>query len=243
MRATALSRQKVKTHTPLTRAVCYVLGMLILAVGLTLTAETHLGASALTAIPFVLSLRFPISFANATLIFFSIYVAVQLVLTRDRRMVIPILLQLPLSVLFTRVMHVAQDTIDVEAFPFPARLGFLALAIVFTGIGAAMTLKMKLIPNPGDGFVQTLAEKSGKPLGTTKNVVDIISVCTAALLSLLFMGRLEGVGIGSVMAMLGVGRVIALYNKLTKSIQLNPQPQETEESEDGQNPWQKRQLP
>ena len=55
----------------------------------------------------------------------------------------------------------------------------LALAIVFTGIGAAMTLKMKLIPNPGDGFVQTLAEKTGKPLGTMKNIVDIVSVCTA----------------------------------------------------------------
>ena len=31
--------------------------MLILAIGLTLTAETRLGASALTAIPFVVSLR------------------------------------------------------------------------------------------------------------------------------------------------------------------------------------------
>ena len=209
--------------------------MLILAIGLTLTAETRLGASALTAIPFVVSLRFPISFANATLGLFLIYVAVQLVVTRDRRTLVLTLLQLPLSVLFTGVMHIAQDAIEVEAFPLPARLGFLALAIVFTGIGAAMTLKMKLIPNPGDGFVQTLAEKTGKPLGTMKNIVDIVSVCTAALLSLLCMGKLEGVGIGSVMAMLGVGRVIALYNNLTKNIQLEPQPQETEESEERQH--------
>ena len=164
-----------------------------------------------------------------------IYVAVQLVVTRDRRTLVLTLLQLPLSVLFTGVMHIAQDAIEVEAFPLPARLGFLALAIVFTGIGAAMTLKMKLIPNPGDGFVQTLAEKTGKPLGTMKNIVDIVSVCTAALLSLLCMGKLEGVGIGSVMAMLGVGRVIALFNNLTKNIQLEPQPQETEESEERQH--------
>ena len=71
--------------------------------------------------------------------------------------------------------------------------------------------------------------------GTMKNIVDIVSVCTAALLSLLCMGKLEGVGIGSVMAMLGVGRVIALYNNLTKNIQLEPQPQETEESEERQH--------
>lgn len=235
MRETVQPQQSLKTHTPLTRAICYVLGMLILAVGLTLTAKTRLGASALTAIPFVVSLRFPISFANATLVLFSIYVAVQLILTRDRRTLVPTLLQLPLSVLFTGVMHIAQGAIEVEAFPLPARLGFLALAIVFTGIGAAMTLKMNLIPNPGDGFVQTLAEKTGKSLGTMKNIVDIVSVCTAALLSLLCMGKLEGVGIGSVMAMLGVGRVITLYNNLTKNIQLESQPQETEESVERQH--------
>ena len=235
MRAAIHPRQSLKTHNRLTRVICYVLGMLILAIGLTLTAETRLGASALTAIPFVVSLRFPISFANATLGLFLIYVAVQFVVTRDRRTLVLTLLQLPLSVLFTGVMHIAQDAIEVEAFPLPARLGFLALAIVFTGIGAAMTLKMKLIPNPGDGFVQTLAEKTGKPLGTMKNIVDSVSVCTAALLSLLCMGKLEGVGIGSVMAMLGVGRVIALYNNLTKNIQLEPQPQETEESEERQH--------
>ena len=133
MRAAIHPRQSLKTHNRLTRVICYVLGMLILAIGLTLTAETRLGASALTAIPFVVSLRFPISFANATLGLFLIYVAVQFVVTRDRRTLVLTLLQLPLSVLFTGVMHIAQDAIEVEAFPLPARLGFLALAIVFTG--------------------------------------------------------------------------------------------------------------
>ena len=164
MRAAIHPRQSLKTHNRLTRVICYVLGMLILAIGLTLTAETRLGASALTAIPFCgIPPVSPISLCKCHLgPFFLIYVAVQLVVTRDRRTLVLTLLQLPLSVLFTGVMHIAQDAIEVEAFPLPARLGFLALAIVFTGIGAAMTLKMKLIPNPGDGFVQTLAEKTGK---------------------------------------------------------------------------------
>ena len=150
--------------------------------------------------------------------FFLIYVAVQFVVTRDRRTLVLTLLQLPLSVLFTGVMHIAQDAIEVEAFPLPARLGFLALAIVFTGIGAAMTLKMKLIPNPGDGFVQTLAEKTGKPLGTMKNIVDIVRpLATAARWSLAsVMGKLGGCGDGSVMAMLGVGRSLRCTTILQK---------------------------
>lgn len=37
------------------------------------------------------------------------------------------------------------------------RLGVLMLALIFTGIGAAMSLSMRLVPNPGDGLVQVLA--------------------------------------------------------------------------------------
>lgn len=40
MRAAIHPRQSLKTHNRLTRVICYVLGMLILAIGLTLTAET-----------------------------------------------------------------------------------------------------------------------------------------------------------------------------------------------------------
>ena len=44
----------------------------------------------------------------------------------------------------------------------------LAAGIILTGIGAAMSLDMRLIPNPGDGIVQALADCFIKPVGLTK---------------------------------------------------------------------------
>ena len=49
------------------------------------------------------------------------------------------------------------------------RFLFLLLAIVLTGVGAAMSLNMRLIPNPGDGIVQAIADTIHKSVGFTKN--------------------------------------------------------------------------
>lgn len=203
-------------HSTAMRVALYALGMTLLAIGLTLTAETELGTSPLTSIAFVLAAYTNISFSDMTFLVFCIYIAVQLVLRFKKEKMVFILLQIPLSVAFTQVMRITQGLIDIGGCTTAARLLFLLIAIALTGTGAAMTIKMRLIPNPGDGIVHALSQFLGKPLGTTKNLFDIASVCMAAILSLLLMNRLVGVGTGSVIAMLGVGRVITLYNKATR---------------------------
>lgn len=58
-----------------------------------------------------------------------------------------------------------------------AGIAVLAAGIILTGIGAAMSLDMRLIPNPGDGIVQALADCFKKPVGLTarfKNTHEII---------------------------------------------------------------------
>lgn len=51
--------------------------------------------------------------------------------------------------------------------------GVLVLALTFTGVGAAMSLSMRLVPNPGDGLVQVLADTFGIDTGLMKNCVDV----------------------------------------------------------------------
>jgi len=97
----------------------------------------------------------------------------------------------------------------------PSRILFLILAIILTGIGAALSLNARIIPNPGDGIVQALADLSGKSIGFTKNCVDIICVLSTCLLGLFFRHTLIGIGIGTLLAMIGVGRVIAIFNHFT----------------------------
>lgn len=91
------------------------------------------------------------------------------------------------------------------------------MAIICTGVGAAMSLSMQFVPNPGDGIVQALAGKFNKSVGLTKNVFDCLSVCITLCISLIFAHTILGIGIGTVIAVLGVGRVIALFHHMFES--------------------------
>lgn len=203
------------------RLLSYTFGMMILAVGLTLTAETGLGTSPLTSIAYVLSAIFHRSFPDMTLVMFCLFVVGEIALeqTRSVQRIAALLLQIPVSLLFTRVMHLVQRMIDISQCSLPVRFLCLLAAIVLTGVGAAMTLRANLIPNPGDGIVRAIATRADKPLGTVKNVFDISNVLVAGALSLGVLHSFVGVGVGSVLAMLGVGRVIAAYTAMWRRFQ------------------------
>ena len=92
----------------------------------------------------------------------------------------------------------------------------LILALILTGIGAAMSLNMRIIPNPGDGVVQAIADCIHKSVGFTKICFDVFNVTVTICISLLCRGHLIGIGIGTVCAVIGVGRTIAVFNHFTK---------------------------
>lgn len=79
-----------------------------------------------------------------------------------------------------------------------------------------MSLNMRLVPNPGDGIVQAIADTIRRSVGFTKNCFDLFNIVLTTIISLLFAGHLVGVGVGTVVAVVGVGRVIALFNHFTQ---------------------------
>lgn len=91
-----------------------------------------------------------------------------------------------------------------------------ALGILLTGIGAAMTVDIMLIPNPGDGIVNSISIRSKKELGLCKNCFDLGCVICSLAIGLLFGNAILGVGLGTLLSMLSVGRVFAIFNHMTK---------------------------
>lgn len=108
----------MKTKENRCRICIYILGLIILALGLTLNTKA------------------------------------------DSRMILLMdVLQLPLSLVFTRFLNLFSKLIpDVQtdgksvAAALGIKLAVLALALILTGIGAALSLNMRIVPNPGDGI-------------------------------------------------------------------------------------------
>ena len=72
------------------------------------------------------------------------------------------------------------------------------------------------IINPGDGIVQAIADCIHRSVGFTKNCFDVLNVTITIVISLVCTGRLHGIGIGTVLAVILVGRTIAVFNHFTK---------------------------
>ena len=225
------------------RILFYVIGLLVLALGLTLNTKTGLGVSPIISVAYSISEIFDHNFGNMTLALYSLFVVIEMILhlIRSRKyakisggalshagktdlklILLMDFLQIPLSLIFTRFLNVFSAVIpnlysdrQSTAGEMAVRVAFLIIAIILTGIGAAMSINMRIVPNPGDGIVQAIADTIHKSVGFTKNCFDLTNITITICISLTFSGHLVGIGVGTVLAMVGVGRTIAVFNHFT----------------------------
>lgn len=197
------------------RWVYYLFGMLVLALGLTLNTKSDLGSSPIISISYTLSFLCDISFADLTLLLYVLFVFLEFILKgRNRRWTD--ILQIPLSIVFTRFVGLFSNLFDFSGCSIAVRFMVLLAGILCTGIGAALTVDMDLVANPGDAFVQAVSMCIHREMGLSKNIVDISCVIFSAFLGYAASGKIVGIGIGTLIAMILVGRVISLFNHLFK---------------------------
>lgn len=199
------------------RLLSYGLGIVILALGITLNTKTGLGVSALVSIAYTVANAWNLNFALMTFLLYTCFALIEVglkwgFLPQLRKVLWKDLLQIPFSLAFSLLLNVFGGIIPV-AEHVGAQIVMLVLAIVCTGIGAAMIVDMHLIPNPADGLAQTLGMVTKKGMGLGKNLLDCSCVGISAVIGFVARGRLIGIGIGTIAAMIGVGRVVALFNR------------------------------
>ena len=202
----------------LLRAVFYFSGLIILSLGIILNTKSAFGVTPIISIAYCLSLLHNWNCGNASFVMYCVLAVIEYLVKGKRFRAID-LLQIPLSVVLTRFFNLFGAVLP-DVTSLPARILCLILGIALTGIGAAMNVDTRLIPNPGDGIVQAIADRLGKKMGNVKNVFDLFCVTLTILLGVVSTGHPVGVGIGTIAAMIGVGRFIWIYNRLFQQKQL-----------------------
>lgn len=205
------------------RGIFYVLGLLTLALGIILNTKSGLGVSPIISVSYSISTILSVNFGNMTFVLYTVFVIIEIVIhtalknKQKKELFVALLkdfLQLPLSLVFTRFMNLFSAWIPAPSHGIVSQLLVLFAGIICTGIGAAISLDMRIIPNPGDGIVQAIADCIHKPVGFTKNCFDLLNICISISVGLIFAHKLIGIGVGTVLSVIGVGRVIALFNHI-----------------------------
>ena len=197
----------------LSRYGWFTAGVLLNAFGVALITKAALGTSPISSLPYVLSLRFPVTLGQFTFLMNMLFILAQVLLLRkDFRPVQ--LLQVAVNVVFSLFIDVSMGLLSwMEVGVLPMRLLALAVCCAVLGFGISVEVAPRVLMVPGEGIVQAIAVVTGRQFGNVKTAFDATLVSTALLLSLLFFHQLQGLEIGTIFSALAVGRFVNLYNR------------------------------
>ena len=190
----------------------YILGLWVLAFGIALAVNSNLGVSPVSSLPYVVSLIFHVSLGTCTTVIYAGYVLLQMAISRKFQPAL--LLQLVFSTIFGWFVDGAKWVLGDFCLPgYPGQLVMLAASILLIGFSLVLYIDVELAPMPAEGLVGCISSLNGRPFSQMKTAVDCTSVLIAAVLSLLFLGKLSGVREGTVLTALLVGKTMGTLRK------------------------------
>ena len=209
----------MKKNKWIARIVAYAIGLLILAFGVAFSVNSNLGVSPANSFPYVVSLILNTKMGNCVTVIFICYILLQILILRKDFQWIN-LSQILFSTLFGKFVDFAKLVLDGFCFPtYAGRLLMLAISVVLIAIGISMYMGAKLVNMPTEGLASAIAAKlPNKEFHQTKVMVDCASVGTALILSVCFLGGLQGIREGTIISAIVIGKVIPYANKVTKPI-------------------------
>lgn len=194
-------------------------GIFINAFGVALITKAGLGSPPIAGMTYILSSYFPFTMGQVTFLLNLLFILIQIALLR-RKFHPAQFLQIITNILFSTCIDISLWLLKwVEPSSFFVKLGALLVGCLVLAMGIAVEVAPNLIFAPGDGLVRVIAQVSGKPFGTVKLGFDAVVVLCAVILSLLLFHALYGVGLGTVVAALLVGRTVNIINRHVPLVQ------------------------
>lgn len=197
----------------LKRYIVFLIGLFINSLGVSLITKADLGTSPISSIPYVLSLNFPFTLGQFTIAFSLLLILIQLVILR-RNFKAEHLLQIPISILFGYFIDLTMVMLFfVNPQSYLSSVVYLLIGCVILGFGVYTEVLANVAMLPGESFVRAVSSTWKTEFGSTKVAFDVSLTVIAAVLSLIFAHRLDGVREGTIIAALLVGFIARLFGR------------------------------
>lgn len=200
----------------LKRYLLFLIGLFINSLGVSLITKADLGTSPISSIPYVLSLNFPFTLGQFTIVFSLVLILLQLIILR-KNFKLEHLLQIPISVLFGYFIDLTMVMLFfVNPHSYIACILYLLVGCLVLGFGVYTEVLANVAMLPGESFVRAVSSTWKTEFGSTKVGFDVSLTVIAAVLSFVFAHRLDGVREGTIIAALLVGFIArTIGRKLT----------------------------
>ncbi len=196
------------------RIITYLIGLFVMALGVSVSKASQLGVSPVNSIPSVVSDILKIDMGICTTAVFIGFILVQfIILRKDFKPVF--LLQVLCSTVFGVFVSVSNLLISVflpACISYPMQLFYIVISMILVALGILLYIQANILSLPGEGVMQAISQKTGIALSTAKIIFDWSVVIIAAVLSLVCLRTLSGVREGTIIAAFGVGLCLKVLN-------------------------------
>ena len=189
----------------------YFVGLNLIAAAVVLNIRYDFGVAAFSSVMYSISQIYHISLGTASIICYLIFVLAQCILSK--KITVAYLLEIPLSFAFGVLTDIYDWFVPEIECHIALQMLFFILTMFVTAMGVYLCVKTDVILTPTDGIVKTISDVFSIPFSTVKNAFDISLIIISVLLCVGNHTQLYGIGIGTVLTALFIGRIIRIYER------------------------------
>lgn len=187
------------------RYVVLLIGLTIMAFGVAFSIKADLGTSPISSVPYAVSEFTPLTVGTATIVMHCVFICIQILLLRRKYQPIQ-LMQLPVAFFFGYLTDFGMWAVQgITCTSYWQQWIICLIGIFLVALGVSLEVKANVVVLAGEGVVLAICKIFPVKFGAMKVAFDVTLVVIACLLSLIFLGRIQGVREGTVAAAILVG--------------------------------------
>ncbi|MBQ9156004.1 MAG: hypothetical protein IJ137_04420 [Eubacterium sp.] len=206
------------------RYMLFLIGLFIASMGVAFSTKAGLGTSPVASVPYSVSLvNQTLSFGSWLNLLSLIQITIQVILMKGKCNYIEVGIQTILAFVYGYLTDFSCWIIrSLSPETYLMQFVFMLLGCFILAFGIWVQLKGAVAMLPGEAMNRAISMVTGRQYENIKIFFDILYIAISAIICFVFLGRLEGVREGSIIAAIAVGNIIKLYeriyNKLIKEI-------------------------
>ncbi|WP_283750056.1 YczE/YyaS/YitT family protein [Bacillus cereus] len=193
----------------LKRIILYVLGLFFMSIGISMSIQAGFGVSPVSSLAYASTLTIGLSVGVTMALANVLYIIIQVILSK-RMELNEFVSQFIISFLFGVFMDATLFL--VQLFPAPetllARSVYLIVSLFVIAVGLMGYTTAKLPLMPYDALTYAISEKFNLKFGKAKILSDLINICVAGAICIVFIQSLGSIGIGTLIAAYFIGKIL-----------------------------------
>ena len=211
-----LNKKKHSETEIIKRYALFLIGLFIASMGVAFSTKAGLGTSPVASVPYSVSLVSKLlSFGGWLNLLSVIQIITQVAVLKGKCNYAEIAVQTVLAFVYGYLTDLSVWLLGgITVTGYPMQFLFMLAGCVILALGIWIQFKGGVAMLPGEAMNRAISKVTGKRYENIKIFFDILYIALSAVICFVFLGKLEGVREGSIIAALAVGSIIKMYNKI-----------------------------